>query len=176
MVATVLTGDWCTGACCRAFTLNLPRRPPLAFDELLEVVHDTIRDGNVVTPENALAFYARPVASFDDQPRYCCEHVTAEGRCRIYATRPETCRTYPDDRRCEFCGFTRAKLHRQTKRQAREAWAARRRLKAIARYCDAHGCTYRTSFVCDLCGRPRFDAYAAGQAAGFVVRDRVGVA
>lgn len=114
---------WCTGACCTAFTLYAGTALPMSLDDVLDQTQRILDSDRGMTPQNALVFYARPVVSKDEHPRFRCEHLTDARLCRIYATRPDTCRDFPSNQGepCRSCGFSVAKRRRRTRRMIREA-------------------------------------------------------
>lgn len=70
----------CGGACCHYITI------PLANLLGLEDRHASwIEARGTVTADGRWRIYSP------------CRHLTPEGRCSIYATRPEVCRDYPVD-------------------------------------------------------------------------------
>jgi Fe-S-cluster containining protein len=122
----------CTGHCCRSFSLHrspeelqsmseLPKGHPRRMTDIDQLVEMLIYLGSF--PTNPLLCLkgedwqskAVLLGGFTLKPKtkdvtkepgkahfYTCRHIQLNGDCGIYATRPEMCRTYPNERLCEF--------------------------------------------------------------------------
>ena len=82
--------DYCTARCCRYFALPIETpRTPQDFDYLRwYLLH---KGASVFTEEGTWYLCVHTV----------CQHLQADHRCGIYATRPDICRNYSTDD-CEY--------------------------------------------------------------------------
>lgn len=125
--------DRCRGHCCHAYSLDAYSLFTRNYKRVLKQVqegHDTIDNLNFLqvyemsiplepfvateslpdNPRHPLSVSYPLSNKFDDRPgdpsHYRCKHVKENGDCGIYASRPETCRHYPNGHRCHFvhCG------------------------------------------------------------------------
>ena len=89
----------CTGHCCRGFSLEHP--------------HAKVKEEYakwLVNPASAtlipdVAFIAEmliPLGTFRGQELFTCKHLSKEGNCTAYETRPKMCRDFPGPNPCAY--------------------------------------------------------------------------
>jgi len=89
----------CTGHCCRGFSLEHP----------LELVQEEFARWRT-NPEKAtlipdigtIGAMLVPLGKFRGQELFTCKHLSKEGNCSIYETRPKMCRDFPGPNPCPY--------------------------------------------------------------------------
>lgn len=90
----------CSGACCERFTLRD------SGGRLATLVTVQQSDDTNLRPFRSLARLVRPGNGMEPFDVLTCSALNAEKRCTMYELRPQTCRRYPDEFPCPYCGAT----------------------------------------------------------------------
>ena len=87
----------CVGHCCRGFSLEHPYSTVQAEFEAWKAT------GSSKIP-NVEAIHAMlvPLGVFRGQELFTCRHLSPEGNCTIYETRPKMCRDFPGPNPCPY--------------------------------------------------------------------------
>lgn len=89
----------CTGHCCRGFSLEHPKA---AVEEEVR----RIRAGEPlllnIPQVETIAEMIIPLGVFRGQELFTCKHLSKEGNCTIYETRPPMCRNFPGPEPCPY--------------------------------------------------------------------------
>jgi Fe-S-cluster containining protein len=114
----------CTGDCCKAFILNISydamwrsRQAKVRHEKYgtpLPEDHVDYQDVDIILPMVRYLgeFTINPIFGRDygdPVSLYTCKNLRANGDCKIYETRPEMCRTYPEGGLCIYPGCTWSK-------------------------------------------------------------------
>lgn len=90
----------CTGHCCKRFALKH------SLSELRAEYEAWQKDPSLskIKDIEKIATMVIPVASSADgrEHVYTCKHLSPEGDCTVYETRPQMCRDFPDEKGCHF--------------------------------------------------------------------------
>ena len=87
----------CVGHCCRGFSLEHPyERVRAEFEAWKKGEPTTIPDIGVIGD------MIQPLGVFRHQELFTCRHLSAEGNCGIYETRPQMCRDFPGPNPCPY--------------------------------------------------------------------------
>jgi len=118
-----MSGDRCTGHCCRCFSL------PYGPDELA-TRKARIKDGEQIVA--MVRYLGRTVPPGMPHQRnesssdhyYTCTNLLANGDCGIYETRPGMCRNFPDDGPCPYpqCENEATRYHVKLSALTRKRW------------------------------------------------------
>lgn len=87
----------CVGHCCRGFSLEHPYT-------FVKEEHARARRGEPTTiPDIAvIGEMLVPLGVFRKQELFTCRHLSAQGNCTIYETRPKMCRDFPGPSPCPY--------------------------------------------------------------------------
>lgn len=87
----------CTGHCCRGFSLEHPH----AF---VKEEYERWKKGEPTTiPQiETIAEMVMPLGTFRGQELFTCKHLSKEGNCGIYESRPPMCRDFPGPHPCPY--------------------------------------------------------------------------
>lgn len=88
----------CTGHCCRAFSLEHPYElVKLEYEKFLQTgASDQIPDVKMIYE------MLIPLGEFKKQELFTCRHLSKEGNCTVYETRPKMCRDFPGPNPCPY--------------------------------------------------------------------------
>jgi Fe-S-cluster containining protein len=87
----------CRGHCCRGFSLEHPHEVVKAEFAKAEAGQESLIP-DVLTIAPMLV----PLGSFRGQELFSCRHLSSEGNCTIYETRPRMCREFPGPNPCPY--------------------------------------------------------------------------
>jgi len=87
----------CTGHCCRGFSLEHPH-------EVVKLELEKIKAGKTsfIPDVETIANMLIPLGTFRGQELFTCRHLSKEGNCTIYESRPQMCRDFPGPDPCKY--------------------------------------------------------------------------
>ena len=87
----------CTGHCCRGFSLEFPLQEVQAeFQQWQKTGHSKISNIEIISE------MLIPLGVFRGQELFTCKHLSKEGNCGIYLSRPQMCRNFPGIKPCPY--------------------------------------------------------------------------
>lgn len=97
----VVMGDRCSGHCCERFWLPYDYQ---TFKEKAETIQDGVQIADMLIPLDDQSHPSECVdrADLETGAYYRCRHLTENGDCGIYETRPRMCSGYPYARLCLY--------------------------------------------------------------------------
>lgn len=89
----------CTGHCCRGFSLEYPFETVKREYELWK---KDPAQATLIPNIEVIAEMLIPLGVFRHQELFTCKHLSSEGNCQIYETRPRMCRDFPGPNPCPY--------------------------------------------------------------------------
>lgn len=89
----------CTGHCCRGFSLEHPHE--VVKREFAKWKTDP-STSTLIPNVEIIADMLVPLGVFRGQELFTCRHLSKEGNCTIYETRPKMCRDFPGPDPCKY--------------------------------------------------------------------------
>jgi|GEM_PF-4573161 len=89
----------CTGHCCRGFSLEHPHEVVKAEFEKWKAAPES---ATLIPNVDVIAEMLIPLGVFRGQELFTCRHLSKDGNCTIYETRPKMCRDFPGPDPCKY--------------------------------------------------------------------------
>lgn len=133
---SILFKHRCKGDCCKHFYLPLsPQELQDSYNRSKGVLKD---NGTIYKDIETIAQMVELVEIVDNSYFYKCNHLTTNGDCGIYSTRPWMCSAYPYDSRCLYptCNWRSKRAHKNLRKYGQNCkklpWATKESIIATS--------------------------------------------